>query len=310
MMDVTYSCNKENIFFINKSKIKNEENNESIEMIFSINSYNLSKDNFYINNTNMENISNNLLINRIDSLEKDLSDENEDNLYFCIFKDKKNDTLPSTDSHQKNSNESLLSKKKINDKIKLKHKRDHSKFEKDNIMRKLNIHFISFIVKFVNFNIKQLISKNHPLFANLCYNFKKKINNSTFNEMKNQTIGELLKNEGSSKNKRNIIYNKNENEKVFNSVYNTILKDLLDINFIDFFRYIYSKSSNEKFLELCKNYKIPKNILFFDDFLKTEVQKDEVNGELYKERLKSISKSEFKKDRYPFFETKSLKKLK
>ena len=70
--------------------------------------------------------------------------------------------------------------------------------------------------------------------------------------MKNQKIGELLKNEGSSKNKRNIIYHKNENEKVFNSVYYTIIKDLLDINFIDFFRYIYSKSSSEKFYELCK----------------------------------------------------------
>ena len=47
----------------------------------------------------------------------------------------------------------------------LKQKRDHSKFEKDNVMWKLNIHFISFIVKFVNFNIEQLISKNNPLFV-------------------------------------------------------------------------------------------------------------------------------------------------
>ena len=61
-----YSYNKENIFFINKSKLKSEENNESIEMLFYVNSHNLSKDNFYIINTNMEKISNNLLINRID----------------------------------------------------------------------------------------------------------------------------------------------------------------------------------------------------------------------------------------------------
>ena len=87
------------------------------------------------------------------------------------------------------------------------------------------------------------------------------------------TIGEVLKNEGSNKNKRNVVFLKDHNERVFNSVYKTILKDLLDINYIEFFRYVYLRSSNEKFVQYCKNYKIPKKILFFDDFLQKQVEK-------------------------------------
>ena len=189
-------------------------------------------------------------------------------------------------------------------KMKRKRRREHNKFEKDNVLRKINIHFISFIVKYVNFNIQKYVSKNHPLFANISYNLKKNINNNTFKEFKNLTIGEILKKEGSNKNKRNIVYQKDENEKIYNSIYKTSLKDLLDINYIDFFRQVYAKSSGEKNIEVLKNYKAPKKIAFFNSFVESEVEKDKINGELYKERLLYISKSEFVNNKYPFFETK------
>ena len=130
----------------------------------------------------------------------EIDDVTYENLYFINqyqFIDKKNETTLSTDGKLK-SDETLLSKKRNNNK-KNKRKKEHSKFEKDNVMRKLNIHYISFIVKFVNYNIKRLISKNHPLFTNLCYDFKKKINNALFNELKNKSLGDILRNEGSKK---------------------------------------------------------------------------------------------------------------
>ena len=173
-------------------------------------------------------------------------------------------------------------------------------------MKKINIHFISFIVKFVNFNIKTLISKKHPVFANLSYNFKKKLNNYTFKELTNMSIGEVLRNEGSNKNKRNIIYEKDENKKIFKSVHDTILKDLLDINYIQFFQHVYMKAPKKYSLKVLNNYKTPKKISFFDDFLKSEVQKDKINGELYKERLIYISRSEFLNN-YPYFKTQIIK---
>ena len=249
----------------------------------------------------------NILVEKISPFDYDLEEEeNNQDLYFIkkfVLSDKKNEISISTDEKSKNDKESLLLEKK-----KTKRNKEHDKFEKDNAMRKINIHFISFIVKFVNYNIKKLISVKHPLFANLSYGFKRNINNNTFRELKSKTIGEVLKNEGSCKNKRNMIYQKDENEKLFNSVHNTVLKDLLDINYIQFFRQVYMQVPGKNELEVLKKYNAPKNILYFEDFVKSEVEKDKINGELYKERLEYLSKSEFVNEGYPFFETKIINK--
>ena len=231
----------------------------------------------------------------------DFEDSSNENVYFInnsLKKEKKNESIIST--YEK----TFISKKtKIN---KSKRKRGHSKFEKDNIMKKINIHFISFIVKYVNYKIKIFLPKNHPIFTNLTYNFKEKINNNIFNGLKKMSIGEVLKNEGSNKNKRDGTYHKDDNEKVFNLVYNTELKELLDMNYIHFFRKIYVGKNEENDIEYFKKHNYPKNLLFFDDFLKSEAEKDKINGELYKERLKNISKSEFINEGFPFFQTKIL----
>ena len=112
---------------------------------------------------------------KANTFEKD--DINDEKLYFInklqILDNKKNESTSTTDGKLK-SEETFISKKRENDK-KHKRKKEHSKFEKDNVMRKLNIHYISFIVKYVNYNIKRLISKKHPVFTNLCYEFKKRI---------------------------------------------------------------------------------------------------------------------------------------
>ena len=298
----------ENIFEIPEigSEIKLNENfNKNILVPNHYN--NIPMNSALIDNNDIIKCFSNVITEKNNTLEID--DVTYENLYFINqyqFIDKKNESTLSTDVKLK-SDENLLSKKRDNNK-KNKRKKEHSKFEKDNVMRKLNIHFISFIVKFVNYNIKRLISKNHPLFTNLCYDFKKKINNTLFNELKNKSLGEVLRNEGSKKNKRNIIYQKDDNEKIFNSVYNTNLKDLLDTNYIKFFREVYTRKRYEgqNSLYIYMNYKAPKNILFFDDFINEEMKKDKINGELYIERLKYISKSEFINEGFPFFETKTI----
>ncbi len=298
----------ENIFEIPEigSEIKLNENfNKNILVPSHYN--NIPINSTFIDNNDIIKCFSNVITEKNNTLEID--DITYENLYFINqyqFIDKKNESTLSTDVKLK-SDENLLSKKRDNNK-KNKRKKEHSKFEKDNVMRKLNIHFISFIVKFVNYNIKRLISKNHPLFTNLCYEFKKRINNTSFNELKNKTIGELLKNEGSIKNKRNIIYPKNENEKIYNSLYETSLRDLLDVNYIQFFRnvYTYNPYKGHNLSDYFNKYKAPKNIIFFDDFLNNEEKKDKINGELYKKRLLYISKSEFISEGYPFFETKTI----
>ena len=299
---------KVDYFFLNNSESKTLENVNINLPAPPISEIRLNEDN-PLNNTDTSkiNLQNSIFIEKIFPFDFDFEEEeNNEDLYFIkkfLLNNKKNEISISTDEKSKNDKELLFPEKK-----KTKRKKEHDKFEKDNVMRKINIHFISFIVKFVNYNIKKLISTKHPLFANLSYEFKKNINNNTFKELKSKTIGEVLKNEGSSKNKRNMLYQKDENEKLFNSIHNTVLKDLLDINYIQFFRQVYMQAPGKNELEVLKKYNVPKNILYFNDFIKSEVEKDKINGELYKERLQYLSKSEFVNEEYPFFETKIINK--
>jgi hypothetical protein len=293
---------KSNLKLSDETNIINNEyetggNNDSL-LSFCLNSEKNNKFNSYI----LEVFHSNDIIDKAQSSEITYED-----LYLIkkeLALDKKNEnTLPTSDNKLESNEINFLSKKKIYC-CKSKRKKEHSKFEKDNIMRKLNIHFISFMVKYINFNIQKLISKNHPLFINLSYEFKKKLNNSTFAELKNMNLGEILRNEGSWKNKRNLIYESDYNERIFKSVYKTSLKDLLDTNYIKFYREVYTSSSfiDKKYLDI---YVAPQNILFFNDFLEKEIQKNKLDGELYKKRLIYLSKKEFVKEGFPFFATKN-----
>ena len=289
-----------------------ENNEQNFDNLISCEYINLSDENFSFNNDMNEIFENhNILKDKYGFFEIDKSNnlfnnknQMHENGNFEILGIKNNNNVDEIFLTKKRTKENNSGKKYIR-------KKEHSKFEKDNIMRKLNSHYISFIVKYVNFNIKTLISKKHPLFANLSYNFKKNINNTCFNELKNMTLGEVLKNEASSKNKRNMPFSKDNNKKIFDSVYES-LKDLLDINYIDFFRNVYNKplGNSDEMNKINKMYKAPKNILYFDDFVKKEMEKDKFNGKLYKERITNISKKEFVHEGYPYFKVKTKKIIK
>ena len=300
--NVNSELNKNNFISL---KENNEHNSENL---ISCDNINFSEEKISCHNDSNEIFENNIILK-----DKYESFENEKSNYFFNNKIQihENENSEILDIKNSNNDELLLAKKRNkenNNGKKYIRKKEHSKFEKDNIMRKLNIHYISFIVKYVNFNIKRLISKKHPLFANLSYNFKKNINNTCFNELKNMTLGEVLKNEASSKNKRNMPFSKDNNEKIFDSVYES-LKDLLDINYIEFFRKVYNRSltNSDEINKINKMYKAPKNILYFDDFVKKEMEKDKINGKLYKERITSISKKEFTHEGFPYFKVKTKK---
>ena len=161
----TQDCKSEGNFLSNIRNSINQEKENNNEK---------SLDN---SNTNI-NFLHNIFNEKITSF--DFEEINNEDLYFInkyLILNKKNESIGSTDSKSKSSSELLLSKKRKNN---TKRTKEHSKFEKDNVLRKINIHFISFIVKYVNFNIKYFISKKHPLFTNLNYEFKKNLNNTLF----------------------------------------------------------------------------------------------------------------------------------
>ena len=95
-------------------------------------------------------------------------------------------------------------------------KRKHNKFAKDNIKRKIQVNYLKFLVNL----------------------FAKDISKNTFNKIKKKTIGEIFKDNASSKYKNN----KKLNVQVYNKVTrkNKIIKEILDKPYLYFFYIYYS----------------------------------------------------------------------
>ena len=79
----------------------------------------------------------------------------------------------------------------------------HSAVDYDNVLRKIQVHSLSFLVNFTNDYIASL-SKNScgiPYFRQIQYKIKRKINHSFIKEIKSLTIGEILQYPVSKKNR-------------------------------------------------------------------------------------------------------------
>jgi hypothetical protein len=125
-----------------------------------------------------------------------------------------------------------------------KYKREHKRDSPDNILRKIQVHFLNFIVYFlniilINFNFKQKL-------VNLDYNFKKGIKKESINALKSKSIGELISGEISKKYKSK---DKNFNQKIYKEIKDDkIISKILSLNCVDFFKNIYFQ--NNKIIDL------------------------------------------------------------
>ena len=72
-------------------------------------------------------------------------------------------------------------------------KKQHSAFDQDNIIRKIQVHYISFIIDFTN-EIIQFIYKNNKTmyFKSINYEFKKTVNHSYIQQLFSKNIGEIV----------------------------------------------------------------------------------------------------------------------
>ena len=78
-------------------------------------------------------------------------------------------------------------------KEKIKNKKIHTASDDDNILRKIQVHFLSFVTNYINDIIKKFISdKKVPLFKNIDYKIKKLVNHKFIEELKSKNIAELL----------------------------------------------------------------------------------------------------------------------
>lgn len=188
-------------------------------------------------------------------------------------------------------------KNKLNEKRKI-----HRASADDNILRKIQVHFLSFIVNFSNDVINTITQdKNIPLFKNLDYQIKKVVNLRNVEIFKTKTVGEILQLKVSPKMKKN-------HENANKNTYNIILQKFP----------IFHEYFQKKYLTLFKEYYYNENKIFefngkiiqlsmrtkaFCDLIKKNYK--------YAERLKCVSVNyilnTYKRIKKPNFKTQKIK---
>ena len=108
-------------------------------------------------------------------------------------------------------------------------KATHSALFKDNIKRKIQVHFLTFLVSLINDIISTFPLKGVSL-KNLAYNMKEKISNVYFENLKKSSIKELIENINISSKFKN--YEENMNKEV--------IKKLIEYDF-DYFSKLFEK---------------------------------------------------------------------
>jgi len=206
-----------------------------------------------------------------------------------------------------NSTDHTNGKKKIN----RKRKKPHNRLSSDNVLRKIQVHYFSFIVSFLNFLLKYF---NYEYkFLKLDYSIKKNINKDVnkrkskignenkkiINSFDDDTIEKIIS-QNISKQFRH--YKKNQNELICEAVKeNKIFCNILKENHLNIFKKFYFSSSkliNLKEYGLDRCIKLPNEVKTHIDLLK----KNETFGEEYKKCINEcILKNFFPKAKFLFY---------
>lgn len=171
----------------------------------------------------------------------------------------------------------------------------HDNNSKDNLLRKIQNHYINFIIDFLNEYLKEKnIDKN--LFR-LDYSYKKKVNKNFVEELKTKNLRYIIITNISIKYTR---HENDANKKCLEEIEscseinkkNEImdLKKLLDINYLDFFKKVYYKSNRDVDLKefgINAIIRLGKKVEMFNDLLNQNKSKGE-------EHVKNIHKCALK----------------
>ena len=293
----------------------NTERNYIIEEPITFSIFDNNKSFTLENDNSKENVANNFInifdYNNSIFLEKDLTEKEE--IYFIKNKNlstekhmatnEKTDPLMTTLTPI-NSNIIFCNKKLGRPKMEIGYKfdnfqipRSHTKFSNDNILRKIQVHYLTFLVKYVNYFIKKYVNKPYPSFNQLSYDFKKNITKDFRKSLETQTVGGILQNKESLKNK---ITESNNNKNIYWKMYNahTEIKKLFNINYITFFKEVYANFVFNSPTYNTRRYKVPKTIETIEDLILNELEESIENNELYKRKIIYVCQNKFvnKKD--------------
>ena len=182
-----------------------------------------------------------------------------------------NNVDSTTLSNQEQQSKQLKKKRKRSPKI---GEKPHTKDAPDNILRKIQVHYLSFVVSFTNALLKHLGYSSESEFVDLDYNIKKVISKKNFFSFKKKNIGQILCHKASpkfrTKNEENnfIIYEEVKENKDVNY--------FLSKNFMELFKDVYLKFKNKRSINengkrtINENgivFDLPEEVKTFDDLL-------------------------------------------
>ena len=158
--------------------------------------------------------------------------ERKTNLFKTSISDRTNDTTLLKNKRGRKSNSEEEKEK------------NHDKYSPDNIKRKVQVHYLSFIPSSINDILESCGMKEK--FYKLDYEFKKIVNKKHFNYLISSNIGDIISKEISKKYKKK---RKDNNSSVHNNfITNKVLEGIFEMKYLDFFRMFYMKK--EKIVDL------------------------------------------------------------
>ena len=196
-------------------------------------------------------------------------DEIPENDIYYVKQSKKKKKETSVKFILKGKKRGRVKQKKIN--------KIHDKHTIDNVLRKIQVNYMTFLISFINEILKNL--NYNERFLKLDYSIKKNINKDFFESLKTKNIGEIICSKISDKYKKGKKDNRNIFEKIKEkkNKEKKVIINILSENYFDFFWKIYYKSC--KLINL-KEYGLTKEIILSDKVI------------MYKDLLKKNEKSD------------------
>ena len=167
----------------------------------------------------------------------------------------------------------------------------HDKYFEDNILRKIQVHYINFIKSYIN-EILSILGFDVK-FYDINYNIKKITNMNNISFLKSLPISYILCQIISRKFRKLFKQNKNINETIFKKVINNdIIKDIVFEKYEKIFKDVYLK--NKKFININGQNIYLQTVKTFEDLLKND--EDFSTNNLYRKKINEvIQKYYFKK---------------
>ena len=171
----------------------------------------------------------------------------------------------------------IIKKKRGPIKIKESKKAVHNDWSNDNITSKIQIHYLNFIISFLNDCVFSFFGKKKFIFKNIDYKEKSKVTKAHLEKMKHSTILDILKNIDISNKYKH--YDKNINRVNMQALIKySWFRKILEMKYLELFLYYYNDEQPLKELILFDEKVIlsEKTKSFYDLLQKKEQLKERI----------------------------------